>query len=502
MNRKTALVAALLITALGAGACASAGSGGGSDVPDDWTGPTPSENEWTTEASLYLVQALQAESETDRESLGQQALAAAEAGIENDAENPQVWMVAGQSYVVLEDYAMADSMFDRAIDLYPHYDQIEAERSDGWVMAYNNGVDALNAGDQEEAREYFEGAARLWDGRPAAHLQAGALAAQAGETDHAVMRFREAIEIIRGPAAEATDSAVTADWPEYERIATLNAGQILVSDDRNEEAAEIYGNYAERHPDDLGMRINLAVALSRAGEHEEASAIYDELLSQRDLPAQTYVTAGIGLFQAERYEEAADAFEEAVRLNPRMRDALYNAAQTYYSQALDLESARDSAETTAERDEFAAELEPLYERTLEYVEDVREMDPFNRNVLALQGTALRGMADIAPDSASATEWRRRALQIFETHEELPFDVTGVNLDATEGQVTISGSLTNLSLDPGQTIRLQFTLMDESGATLATPTATVAAPEESAATTFQTTAEVDAEVAAWRYERVN
>ncbi|MFW6200953.1 MAG: tetratricopeptide repeat protein [Gemmatimonadota bacterium] len=502
MNRKTALVAALLITALGAGACASAGSGGGSDVPDDWTGPTPSENEWTTEASLYLVQALQAESETDRESLGQQALAAAEAGIENDAENPQVWMVAGQSYVVLEDYAMADSMFDRALDLYPHYEQIEAERSDGWVMAYNNGVDALNAGDQEQAREYFEGAARLWDGRPAAHLQAGGLAAQAGEIDHAVTRFQEAIDIIRGPAAESADSAVTAQWPEFERVATLNAGQILIGDDRDEEAAEVYRSYAERYPEDLDMRVNLAVALSRAGRHEEASAIYDEMMSQSDLPAQTYVTAGIGLFQAERYDDAAEAFEEAVRLNPRMRDALYNAAQTYYSQALDLESALDSAETAAERDEIAGELEPLYERALEHVERVREMDPYNRNVLALQGTALRGMADIVADSTTAAEWRQRALQVFEAHEEMPFEVTNVSLDPTEGQVTISGSLTNHSLDPGQSVRLQFTLLDESGATLATPTVTVAAPDAGAATAFQTTAQIETDVAAWRYERVN
>src|SRR5690606_5464602 len=112
----------------------------------------PSNNMHTRSAETYLSQADREAVVADKVAALNSALEAAFAGIENDPDNPRSWFQAGQAYIGLQDWAGADSVFDRAESLYPEYaEEINPMRQAAWIDAYNAGVTALQANNVEEA---------------------------------------------------------------------------------------------------------------------------------------------------------------------------------------------------------------------------------------------------------------------------------------------------------------------------------------------------------------
>lgn len=503
MKRYTIL---LLVSALavGAGACASAGGGAGgpqeSNPADEWTGPTPENDLWTRSAALYLARATENPDPEAKRNLYEQALESVQEGTQNAPSNPRIWFLGGQLQVKVGDYFRADSMFDRAEELYPYYEEVEQERRNAWVQAYNAGVSSLQSGNVEDARQQLERAAIIYQGRPGAHLQLGSIYARQGQTDNAIEAFRSALEIMRGEAADELSEEERAQWQENEQVAAFNLAQLLAQAGHETEAADAYRDFLERNPDHTPAKINLAVVLTRQGNVAEATEIYNELLQRTDLSDDQYVMAGIGLFRGEDYVRAADAFRTALELNPYSRDALYNLAQALYLQSRQLEDrVADPDSDRAEEAELNARLVDLYEETRQVSEKLQEMDPYNRNVLAILARSYRGLADQTEDVETSDEWREMARAALERHEEMPVQLTEVRLSPGEEQVTVRGQIENLNVDAGTPIQIRFTLLGEDGSSVGTTDATLTAPEAETAEPFQFTVPRSGEVAGWRYE---
>ncbi|MBI4545420.1 MAG: tetratricopeptide repeat protein [Gemmatimonadetes bacterium] len=463
-------------------------------------GKKPSNNMWTRSASLYLQRARENPRPEEKRALYQEALTAALESAANDASNPRGWFLAGSAYLKLGDYAGADSAFDRAESLYPEYTaETEVERHNAWVLAYNAGVTALQGGQLEDAVAQFRRADHIYQKRPEARMNLGAVQARAGNTDEAIASYRSALELLRSPERKGLNEKQEAEWRESEEIAAFNLAQLLAAAGRDEEAVQAYREFLAREPDNVPARANLGIVLARQGRKAEATEVYRELLARGDLGHVEYFNVGIGLFQAEQYEQSAEAFRKALALNPYSRDAVYNLAQALYARSLDAEEEVKSAAKGAAQKKKEGELSALYEELRQAGDRLIGIDPYNRNVLLLAARAYRGLADRAGDAGTADELRRKTLALLERHESMPFEVDDLKLTGEGTSFRMTGKLTNLKLAPGTPIKLRVTFLGKTGTPAGAQEVTVVAPAAENATDFELSFEAKEPVAGWKYE---
>lgn len=499
MNHGRGLILAMMV-AFAATACASAGGGGETGTPE--TGNTPRDNSYTNAAGVHLVQAGLSEGEQATTEY-QGALEDAIAGIEADSTNPKSYLQAGQAAIGLGNWVQADTMLAKALELNPGYqERIVSEREQAWVDSYNAGAEALNAGNTDRAIELFEAANQMYQGRPEARMALGSLYMNRGNTAAAAEAYTGALDILSGAPPEGLNEEQLAGWDRDHRVAAFNAAQLHAESGNFEKAASILQGYLDENQAEMDQsevlraRTALAGFLAQAGRDEEAEALYNEIAQSEDLTSAEYFQIGIGYFNTGDYAQAADAFKKTAELNPYSRDALLNLVQSLYSQAVELEE----AEQGPERD---AELSELYDELLAAAEEVRALDPLNRNLLSFMLRSLRAKADLAAEG-EARALTRRTQELYRTYQQQPYEVSSITVTAGgQGQTMISGQLTNLTGTAGSEVQLRFALLDQQGNQLDASTVTVEAPEQNVAVQFNTTLDVPpSDFAGWMYEVVN
>ncbi len=444
----------------------------------------PSTTLHTRSLTLYLTEARNAGHPDDKKSAIEKALEIGREGTTKDADNPQVWFLLGQVYLEQGDVAAADSAFDQAEALWPEYAAETAPmRENAWINAYNLGVRALQGEDQAGAMAAFQQAVEVFDGRPEALLSLASLQAAAGQNDAAVASYREALEIIRGPGAEALDAEVRAQWAEHEEVAAFNLARVLADQERYEEAAEVFQAFQERHPEHVQAQVNLALMYTQAGRQEDAARIYAALIEQPGLDEIDYFNIGVGLYRADNAPQAAAAFRKAVAANPYGRDALYNLAQAQFAHATALLDAGDTATAVQVFTELGATAQQL-----------TALDPNSQQVYMLLAQSQRSRADLGGEAGL----RDAALATLEKANLLPFRVEGVRMELSEGGATVSGAIVNTTSEPGSEAGLQITLVDRTGAELGTATVTVQLAAAEAPAPFTVEIPVQGDVAGWTY----
>lgn len=496
MKRGNSLILALALAALTG--CASAG-GAGAGGAETGAGARPQDNAHTRTAGVRLAQAATAEGEAAREHY-EAALQAALSSIEEDPQNARGYLLAGQAAAGAGQWVQADTMFDRAVEIFPGYEeQVLAEREEAWVNAYNQGVEAVNAGDIERARDLFAAADRLYQQRPEARMNLGWAHMRLGDTEAAIEAYRGALEILYGPTPEGLGEEQAEQWRRDRQQAAFNAAQLLAQSGEYVDAAEVLGEFLERTPElDPAVELQAMTAqanfLAQGGRAEEAEALMAEIRTRPDLTSADYFQIGIGLFNAGDYQEAAEAFGRAAELNPYSRDALLNLVQSLYSEAVELEE----QEPSAQRDE---RLRTIYSEMLEAAEQVREFDPLNRNLISFMLRAYRGQADLAP-GAEAQRLRQRSQELFRTFQQQPYEVSEISLSlAEQNRATLTGVLTNHSGQQGAQVTLRFELVNREGQPIDSETVTVTAPAAGESVEFTTTLDTADDFAGWRYQVV-
>jgi tetratricopeptide (TPR) repeat protein len=479
MNFRTG-AASLLGLAIILGGCAAGGGGGGGVAPQTfdeedlpaWVlalpeGDEPRDNEHTEEAFLALFQAGQTADPARIEEFAREALAAAQAGMNEDPENAQSYFQAGSAYLFLDDFESAGQMFDRAEEIYPRY-VLETEflRESSWIDEYNLAVEYLMS-EPAGAVPHLERAHQIYQGRPEAMLQLAAIYAEDGRTDQAIDLYGQSIDLIRGPRAQdVDDEEILAMWNESLEVALFNRGQLLFMAGRFDEAAEVYEDIVEMFPDDLMALSSLAAALVSAGETDRASALYDEILNRPDLDARDYFTIGLGFYEANDLVQAARAFEEAHARVPQDRETLSNLTHTLYS---------------------AENWEGLLDVARRYL----EVDTHTENAFRYLIQAL-----VQLDQQTA------AVEVLEELEALPFDVDGLQMAFIDGGVAVAGQVTKRLEDASSSVRLRVHFYDVNGGTAGSEDLTVTLGEVQQPVIFQADLATNADVVGYRYEVLN
>ncbi len=411
-------------------------------------GTPPEETEYSGPAILFLAQAEGVEG-ADRDAFFQQALEAAQQGIAEDSTNPVHYFLAARAQAGLGNYEVADQHFDRAEEIYPAYElEIEPAREIAWANAFNNGVAAYNAGDIDAAVEEWRGASTIFDKRAEAALNLGVVYTQRGEHDMAVEAYEGALAALdRTPARELTPEEI-ADREETRASVLTNLGQLLIFTEDYAAAEELYREQLAADPDNIQLKSQLAVALSRQGDTAEANQIYEELLAMPGLTADETFNVGVALFNSQNFARAAEAFATVTEMMPNSRDAWYNYANALYAM-----------------EDFPA-LVPVAERLV-------ELDPLNENAALILAAAYRDTGE--PDAA---------LAVLQANAAAPVHVEQLQLSTTETGASVSGVAVGTEAGAGQTVQLEFSFYGQGGTTLGTETVSITAPAAEASTNFE------------------
>jgi tetratricopeptide (TPR) repeat protein len=459
----------------------------------------PSSSSQTNSAELYLDRARRSNRDDEKRDLVQKALEHSLAAIKAKADNPKGYLLAGRTYALLGDALAADSMFDRAEQLWPDYTkETETDRIQLWIRAYNAGIVAARDNNQDEALKHFENATHIFDKRPGAHLNIAQIYARKQDNEKAINAYRTALQIIAKPEnRQGLKPEEVKQWSELEETATFNIAQLLATTGKNEDALRAYQEFIARNPNNSMANLNLAVVLTRMDRTAEAAKVYNELLAM-DLSDIDFFNVGVGLYKANQHAQAAEAFRKTIAKNPYMRDAHYNLAQAVYGLATELEEQKMKT-TGAAVKPIDDKLIAYYQEIGELAEKLRGIDPANRNLLALQTRAYRGLSDLHSDVAVQTEWKNKLLAALTANDAMTFMVENLTLTSGAGEVSLSGGIVNLKATVGQPAKIRVHFIARDGSTIESQDVTVSLPEVQGATPFKATIKTDKPVAGWKYE---
>ena len=117
-------------------------------------------------------------------------------GIRTDSLNAIHYYLAGVAYARLGTLKEAGSMFDRAERIYPAYElEVEPERAAAWARALNEGLEAFNLGELDNATEAWQQAAQIYDLRPEAHRNLAILCAGEGLYPEAIELYHQSLSL-------------------------------------------------------------------------------------------------------------------------------------------------------------------------------------------------------------------------------------------------------------------------------------------------------------------
>jgi tetratricopeptide (TPR) repeat protein len=394
------------------------------------------DSRYTREASKFLGLAMTRQDDAQRNEMYQQAMTHLREGMEKDAQNAKVWLLAGTVLAAMGDMTEADQAFVRAVEMHPAYaEEVAGERESAWVEAFNRGITLMDEQRYDEAIAALEGAQVIYQQRPEALMNLGALYANRGENDKAVQAFREASEATNSPLFEQLDAEQQTAWERYRDMASLNIAQISAS-------------------------------------------------------------KGVAAFEERRYEAAAADFRTAAEVNPHSRDYIFNHLQSMWAYTADLEEKVEA--NAADAEAAKAELIRMYPEIEQLAQKTREMDPANEMLYLIEARARRMLGDMQGSATEKEAGHQAALRLLQAHDALAVTLDDIMVAQDGTTATVTGTLKNRKAEQGSPVNIEFSLIGIDGAPVGTETITVSAPAADATTEFRGTITTDGEMAGWRY----
>ena len=368
-------------------------------------------------------------------------------------EDPTALWLAAEAHIGLGNFEAADELLDRFVRADPTCEERAGDsRFNGWADAYNEAIQAYQAGDQEASLAAFL-KANVIHGDSRSFNNAGLLYQNLDDGESAVDQFRLAVA-----ADNPTDQA---------RDASLNLAEALRSLGRDEEARTALQAFAEAHPDDVLAEMNHAVAQVISGDASAAQETFTKLLARDDLTVDQWNQVGVGLYEADAFSDAVTAFRKARELNPYDRDTMVNMA---------------TAALEAEEYELAAELSG----------QLVEWFPYDFDAYTL-------LANAKSNTNEATD----ALRIIQERGALSFSLENVQLrERGENGYIVEGTVMGRGEENGAAVTISIEFVDPQGQVAATEQLQLVIPAAGESELFQVELTSDTPIAGFRFQRVS
>jgi Ca-activated chloride channel homolog len=109
----------------------------------------------------------------------------------------------------------------------------------------------------------------------------------------------------------------------------LNRGNDLYKKGDYPQAGQVYNKILQKKANDQKAKFNLGDSLYKEGEYKESQTVFEELSKKaidKNLRHASYYNLGNSFFKQEDYKSAIGAYEEALKIDPKDKDAQFNLA--------------------------------------------------------------------------------------------------------------------------------------------------------------------------------
>ncbi len=407
--------------------------------------PEPKDNKWTKDATKFMTVAGLKQKPEEQAPLYQQALASLQQGMQKEPQNAKLWLLEGEIYAQLGQYASADTALKKAQELYPTYAQeIEGAREQAWLKEFQKGTQALDRNQSDSAIAFMKAAESIYSARPEAQLNLGVIYLNSGKPPEALAAFKLAKERLNGPLTAKLKPEDQAQWKSWDQLIDVTT-------------AQVEGN------------------------------------------------KGIEFFQKEQFDSSAAQFQKALQINPRGRDYAFNYAESIFARTNKLEEQRRDAENAKppKKDvmkQLDQQLVPMYQQLIDAAQKVLPFDPANTDSYIMIAKSYRGESVAATTPADQKAFQDKALEALTTAQKLPFEVTEVSAQFGENS-KLSGKIKNHTLKPGEPAKIKVSFVALDGSVLGSADVNVAAGAADSTVPFEASAPTKGQVAGWKYEMV-
>ena len=168
------------------------------------------------------------------------------------------------------------------------------------------------------------------------------------------------------------------------------------------KAVEALQHAINRFPTENWFLQNLINYYIRSGQEQTAVDYLAQAIEREPNVAQYYLVRGDLNEDLGNYEAALKDYDDALRCNPQLADAVAGKGRVYYNQAVKLNEAAALISDNKEYKKALDEMNEVFRQSLPFFEQAHEMDPTNAKYLKiLKGLYYRFHMDAKYDEAEA-----------------------------------------------------------------------------------------------------
>jgi Putative Zn-dependent protease, contains TPR repeats len=220
---------------------------------------------------------------------------------------------------------------------------VQEQRENTYILEVQRGEEAYNRGSKDEDEALFQQAVGYF-GAAATTMRDSARPAL--NEAYARLRIGQKDEVIPVLEEYVRRADTTGAAKPYRIL-----GQLYVSNGQYESATMLLDRATLQHPGDEKLQALRLNAYNRAGDVDEALAVYREQIEQKPKRATYRYNYGALLLQARRYGAAIEELSRAVELQPDNAEGQYNLGAAYLNAAL----ASDDSIATFKKNPAAAD---------------------------------------------------------------------------------------------------------------------------------------------------
>lgn len=378
----------------------------------------------------------------------------------------------------------ADSAFDAVERVAPGCaSETEGYRRPAWAPIVNTAAELINNDQLDSAQKLIDRADIIYMGSPHTSYFRAIMAQKRNDLAGAIEANKRTIDMITAEAAAKDEgTASIRNQVMYNYAVLLAAHADAQTGDAQKaaakQAADAYKAFLEAYPNDeqrTSAQAGMARMLAALGDTAAVASVFSEMLADPSKYTESQLLeGGTQAFNAGRFDAAAKLFEIVLEKNPFYRDALFNLANTYWSQ-------QD------------------WEKMMPVAKRLSQVDPNNQDVWQLVAIAYKGRGDVAKAKKNLAVERAMydsAVKHVEKKNALTSTLSFTHFMHDGPKHTLRGNIQNAGAKPA-TYTVKFEFLDSAGKPVAAKEVTVGPVEPKKSAPFSV--EVSQEgIVAFRY----
>ncbi len=256
------------------------------------------------------------------------AIEMAKAGIEKNPNDAEAYFQLGISYSMTKEMRLAYENFMKAAKIDPKRQKIaEDDILSNWARHFNLGVTEYGSMNLEGAAVEFFQATEADPRKVKSWLNLAMTYNALAATDSTYAEETYA-------AVDSLMAKVTEEDDDYGKALAL-AGRVMINKGQEEQAFSIFEKLMLDDPTNAEVVEDVAADFMQKGQYDIAARFLEMAVEGRRKTDtenfDTYYNLGVAYFQSKAYLQAIDAYQNALMLDEKSKDANYSLLVTYYS---------------------------------------------------------------------------------------------------------------------------------------------------------------------------